>query len=448
MRFLTFVFRLADIATINRFHAANMTEKYTSRTVAFFARRLALALLVICSASPQGRANQLQSGDRIAICGDSITQQRLYSLYMEAYLLLCQPEPNLEAIQFGRGGETVPWFLNRQEMACLPFKPSVVTFCYGMNDGGRKPATPESLEKYTSALTTAMENFRKAGARFFVVGSPGVVDTHTSKTVDPAMYNQTLSDFSDAAEKLAREQGAAFAPVHKLMTKAMTEAKAKFGQDYVFAGKDGTHPGPNGHLVMAYAFLKALGCDGDIGTIAVDLKSNAATASDGHNVVTAADGSVTVRSTRYPFCFYGEPDGETTRSMVEFIPFNQDLNRLILKVANPPAPKLQVEWGSATRTYDASELEKGINLAADFPDNPFSEPFAKAEALLKKKQESETTAIHMIESIRDWREVLPEHEDAYKAMEEGVIQRCLADIEASASVAVPVEHTIRITPVR
>lgn len=410
--------------------------------------RLALALLAFTSITLYAEANKLQPGDRVAICGDSITQQRMYSLYMEAYLLLCQPQPNLETIQFGRSGETVPWFLNRQQIGCLPFKPTVVTFCYGMNDGGRKPATPGSLGKYTTALATAIENFREVGARFIVVGSPGVVDTNTSKTVDPTMYNQTLSDFSDAAERLATEQGAAFAPIHQLMMKAMNESKAKLGPDYVFAGKDGTHPGPNGHLVMAYAFLKALGCDGEIGTITVDMKSKSATASQGHEIVSVSDEGVSIKSTRYPFCFYGDPKGETTRSMIEFIPFNEDLNRLILKVTNPTAQKLRVTWGSASRTYEAADLVKGINLAADFLDNPFSSPFAKAETLLKKKQESETTAVQMLESIRDWREILPEHEAAYKAMEEGVINRCLADIKASATAAVPVEHNIRITPVQ
>ena len=40
---------------------------------------------------------------------------------------------------------------------------------------------------------------------------------------------------------------------------------------YHVAGADGVHPAANGHLIIAYAFLKALGCDGNIGTIKVDL---------------------------------------------------------------------------------------------------------------------------------------------------------------------------------
>jgi large subunit ribosomal protein L20 len=47
-------------------------------------------------------------------------------------------------------------------------------------------------------------------------------------------------------------------------------AKAKLGKEYHVCGGDGFHPAPNGHIVMAYAFLKAMGLDGQIGTITLD----------------------------------------------------------------------------------------------------------------------------------------------------------------------------------
>ena len=34
---------------------------------------------------------QLQKGDLVAVCGDSITEQRLYSVMMETYLTACAP---------------------------------------------------------------------------------------------------------------------------------------------------------------------------------------------------------------------------------------------------------------------------------------------------------------------------------------------------------------------
>ena len=37
----------------------------------------------------------LQKGDSVAVIGDSITEQRLYSMYIEDYLLMCQPAADL-----------------------------------------------------------------------------------------------------------------------------------------------------------------------------------------------------------------------------------------------------------------------------------------------------------------------------------------------------------------
>ena len=71
--------------------------------------------------------------------------------------------------------------------------------------------------------------------------------------------------------KSPQEEGVVFANVLDPMIDVMTKAKAKYGHDYHLAGGDGVHPDRNGHLVMAYAFLKALGCDGNIGSITVDL---------------------------------------------------------------------------------------------------------------------------------------------------------------------------------
>jgi hypothetical protein len=43
---------------------------------------------------------KLQEGDFVAVIGDSITEQRLYSVYIEDYLLMCQPAQKLRAMHF------------------------------------------------------------------------------------------------------------------------------------------------------------------------------------------------------------------------------------------------------------------------------------------------------------------------------------------------------------
>ena len=52
---------------------------------------------------PSGLA--LKKGDRLAICGDSITEQKMYSRIMEDYLTMCVPELKITVRQFGWSGE-------------------------------------------------------------------------------------------------------------------------------------------------------------------------------------------------------------------------------------------------------------------------------------------------------------------------------------------------------
>lgn len=67
----------------------------------------------------------------------------------------------------------------------------------------------------------------------------------------------------------------------------------KFGADYMMCGKDGVHPGWAGQTVMAYAFLKGLGLDGEIGTITYNAATGQAWRGDGHEITASAPGSVT-----------------------------------------------------------------------------------------------------------------------------------------------------------
>src|SRR5260370_38055337 len=102
-----------------------------------------LALLVL-SFAPGARAEEtkaapasvLKKGQRVAVVGDSITEQKLYSRFIETYLTACLPELELHVIQLGWGGETAPGFASRMNNDLLPWRPDVVTTCYGMNDGG------------------------------------------------------------------------------------------------------------------------------------------------------------------------------------------------------------------------------------------------------------------------------------------------------------------------
>ena len=423
---------------------------YTRGFFGHHAFRVLLALCAVSSLTASSHAESLlKDGDLLGILGDSITEQKQYSVFMEDYIRMCQPK-NVDVLQFGWSGETAPGFLGRMKLDVLPFKPTIVTTCYGMNDGGYKPIEDATRERYNKAMTSIVETFKAGGARV-IVGSPGAVDTVTYKRPNnPAeVYNTTLAALRDEAKKVADATGSTFANVYDPMIDVMAKSKAKFGDNYHVGGGDGVHPSANGHLVMAYAFLKAMNFDGQIATITVDLAGTKADASAGHVVKGIEGGAVTIESTRYPFCFGGKPGTpNATADIPEFLPFNQDLNRFTLVVNNAPAAKYNVTWGPTTKQYTAEQLKAGINLAADFIQNPFSEPFNVVERKIKDKQAFETKYFkNFVHTLADARTTIGD-DPAFDAAQ-AVFARKHAELAKAARDAfVPVTHTISILPVQ
>ena len=413
--------------------------------------RLMTALLIVLTAFlPAAAADdpKLKAGDYVAVIGDSITEQRLYSLYIEDYLLMCRPAAGLRITQFGWGGETAPGFAGRMANDCLRFKPTVATTCFGMNDGGYSPMDAAKGKRYKTGQKAIVRQLKEAGVRTIVVGSPGVVDADTFRK-DPAaaeMYNKTLAALRDLAREVAQEDGVAFANVFDPMMEAMTKGKAKYGKAYHVGGGDGVHPDANGHLVMAYAFLKGLGCDGDIGTVTVDLAAGKAEVTDGHKVLSCQGGAVEVESSRYPFCFYGDPSRTgSTRGTIEFIPFNEELNRFRLVVKNAGAEKVKVTWGEASKEFPAADLAKGINLAAEFPDNPFGEPFRAVERKIAQKQGMEVELVKsLVHNLPAYARRVPEEKDALDRIAGALVKQDAEARDACAAAVVPVKHAIRI----
>src|SRR5258708_10291046 len=139
-----------------------------------------------------------------------------------------------------------------------------------------------------------------------------------------------------------------------------------YGTNYAIAGGDGGHRGWGGHAVMAYAFLKALGADGEIGTFTVDLKNGKMKTSKGHRVISSGL-AYQIESSRYPFCPC-EPSGKAApafpvcdtddatkdssiRSAMSLIPFNQDLNRLMLVAKGGKASSYTLTSANNPQTF-------------------------------------------------------------------------------------------------
>ena len=416
-------------------------------------RMVVILVALVWLARPSFAAEaKLQPADYVAVIGDSITEQKLYSLYIEDYLLMCQPAADLRVTQFGWGGETAPGFARRMANDMLRFQPTVATTCFGMNDGGYSPLDDAKALRYREGQKSIVAQLKQGGVRLIVVGSSGPVDLDTFRNSPEAAktYNQTLASLRDIAREVANADGVVFANVFDPMMEAMTKAKAKYGKAYNLCGGDGVHPDRNGHLVMAYAFLKALGCDGNVGTINVNLTANTATATAGHQVRSCEKGIVELESTRYPFCFYGEPDRpSSTRGVLEFCPFNEELNRFMLVVTGAPTGKVRVNWGDAAKEFSAAELAAGINLAAAFLDNPFSEPFRKVESVLAQQQNLEVQLVkNLMHNLPSYQQVVPEEAAALDRIARALVKKDQEARNASAAAVQPVRHTLKLEAVQ
>jgi len=119
------------------------------------------------------------------------------------------------------------------------------------------------------------------------------------------------------------------------------------------------------------------------------------------------------------------------------VPFDQELNRFTLKLTKPKAASYKVTWGSSAKTFTADQLKSGVNLAAEFTDNPLVAPFKEIQAAVLEKQTYETNQIKgMI------------HGAEGKADMEGTFARTEEEraklVEKLAATVRPVEHVISI----
>jgi len=272
-------------------------------------------------------------------------------------------------------------------------------------------------------------------------GSIGKVPRWAPDTNAPLEdLNLNLCRLRNIDVQMAEKYHVRFADVFWPMLTEGVVAKREYGPDYALSGKDGVHPDWAGHVVMAYAFLKAMGLDGGIGTFTVDLAAGQASFSDGHTLDSFTNNTLTITIRRYPFYATGATNSDNSiRSGMSLVPFNADLNRLLLVVKGGTAKNYAVTWGGETHDYSAAQLAAGVNLAEDFAVNPFSAAFAKVDAAVAEKQKYETRQI---------KELF--HGPAGKADADGTAavtekaRQPLAD--AIARDFVPVTHTIRIQP--
>jgi lysophospholipase L1-like esterase len=340
----------------------------------------AAALLGLLVLGSLARAEPvLKAGDRVVLYGDSITEQRQYTRFIQQYIQCRYPELKVNFYNAGWSGDTAGGGFGRLERDVLLLKPTVVTLFFGMNDGGYRPMADgitSSFKRNEEKIITAL----KAKGIRVVVYTPGAVDYDRKTALADCSYNENLEALGKAALELAQQYELPSADVFHPMVAFQNAQKIQTPGFTMIP--DSVHPSTAGHLVMAQEMLKGLGAEPMPPVGAIDLKSGTA---DGLRVVSNNPAQVVLETTRplhLPFWF--EAASLPIMRASGFLAMTA--GQLTVKGLAAGYYKLTLDGADAGK-YSAEELGAGITVTG----NTFA-PAQRLYDLIQRKEENYYTA--------------------------------------------------------
>src|SRR5580658_9039880 len=120
---------------------------------------------------------ELRDGDTVVFYGDSITNQKLYTVYTEAFVLTRFPQMRVRFVHSGWSGDRVSGGLmgtidQRLERDVFRYRPTVVTVMLGMNDGEYQPYDRAIFQKYADGYLHIVDRIKSEfpEARLTLIG--------------------------------------------------------------------------------------------------------------------------------------------------------------------------------------------------------------------------------------------------------------------------------------
>ncbi len=269
------------------------------RTACATASIVAIVALVNGSAMAQ-KGFYLKDGDRVVFYGDSITDQRLYTIFTESYIVTRFPKLNVKFIHSGWGGDRVggggggPIDL-RLKRDVFAYNPTVMTIMLGMNDGSYRPYDSNIFNTYSTGFQHIIDSMKShsPGIRITLI-QPSPFDDVTRAPGFEGGYNGVLIRYGSYLKDLALKEHLDVADLNTPVVASLERAKAldttppKDPKEMQLSQRlvpDRVHPGPAGHLLMAAALLKAWNAPAVVSAVELDAAA--------HRLVKAENAKVT-----------------------------------------------------------------------------------------------------------------------------------------------------------
>jgi lysophospholipase L1-like esterase len=317
--------------------------------------------LLVCVAVVLGTAAVaeplLKPGDRMVFLGDDITEQFTYTRYVMTFVAQRYPGAKISFRNAAWSGNTAADALARLQRDVLSLRPSVVSVCFGLNDGRFTAFTQANCDAYLQAMQGITAALKKENIRVVLL-TPACVDPE--RRSGGQEYNATLIKFAAALKGWAEKEGVPCFDLNTLML--AVQARAKQDDVRFTLLPDGIHPNNAGQLVIAYALIKALGVIDQPSALTIDAPRKLVT-HDACKVTDLAVSDTAVTFTRTDDALPAYVDPEAAK-VLPYLPFIEELNQYRLQVHGLQEGTWQVTAGDIpVGVFTAQALGKGVNLA-------------------------------------------------------------------------------------
>jgi endoglucanase len=334
--------------------------------------------------------------DTVIFVGDSITHGGAYHTNIALFNALRYPSKKISYINAGISGDTAYGTNLRFERDIAIHKPDIATIMLGMNDVGgylyeaypktdtEKSARANQQElirnKYLKEMHKLASQLKAIDAEIIFI-KPSIYDETADLSLPPALgRNDELEVYGEELLQLAQQFDANVVDFQRPMLKVNALMQAKDPSNSI-VGNDRVHPGAAGHLVMAYAFLKAQ----NESSLVSDISLNVSRRMENSFINCELIGEVLYTRSRLEFSCkqlsLPFPLSIDQKYVLNWLPFQQELNQMRFSVSQLAKGQYTLTIdGLVVGDFDASQLDKGLNLS-NYPQTPIYQQSLRVKGL-------------------------------------------------------------------
>ncbi|MDD4920853.1 MAG: SGNH/GDSL hydrolase family protein [Bacteroidales bacterium] len=335
----------------------------------------------VCNAQDQ----IFKNGDEVCFIGNSITYNGGFYHNIALFYATRYPKEKINIYNCGIGGNVAANVISRMDKDILVHHPKWSVVMLGMNDVNRELYSKENKgkpgieEKKKQALDTYYRNYDIIIQTLLKNQSRIILQTPTIYDQTAALPSQVFMGRNDALKicagyiKSAGEKyGLKVVDYWTILNDITTRLQASDSTATVISG-DRVHPGPVGHFVMGYEFLKTMKVQPYVSQVEIDANKTDPKSIVALNCIITnpriSPQALSFSSLEHALPF---PVMKNAEQALSLVPFTEELNKEVLKVKSLKSGIYQLMIdGIVIGTYSNMDFEKGINLSqkANTPQN-------------------------------------------------------------------------------